>query len=96
MGTFYLRAHGELSTCRVNGFGLGAIPWTAIVQYGLRAGLNDAMVDTLVLIIRQMDEAYARWHEAEVKRHAKVQEGKASMRGSRETGPAKTPKIVGG
>ncbi len=69
---YWLRAFGELSTCRSSGFGIGAIPWTAIVEYGDRAGLSDNMIDVLVIVIRQMDEAFTTWHDAEQKRRAQA------------------------
>lgn len=69
---FWLKAFGELTTCRgATGFGLPEIPWTAIVQYGYHVGLDDDMIDTLVLVIRKMDEAYRGWSEAEAKKRAK-------------------------
>lgn len=80
MDAFYLRAFGELDTCRSEGAGLGKIPWTAIVQYGDRAGLSPDMVDNLVLIIRMMDGTYRKWQDAEAKRLEKIRRAQIGNR----------------
>ncbi len=46
---------------------LGPIPWTAIVAYGERAGLDGREVDALVAIITAMDNAYLEWQAAKAK-----------------------------
>ena len=68
---FYLRAWHDLSTCRSIGMDLGPIPWTAILAYSHHLGLCDSMVETLALIVRQMDEAYREWHREESERQRK-------------------------
>lgn len=71
---FYLKAFGELNTCRgPTGFGISEIPWTAIVQYGHHVGLEDDMIDALVVVIRKMDEKFRSWHEEQAKIQAKAQ-----------------------
>jgi len=63
--SFFLRAFGDLSTCRSSGMDLGPIPWTAIVNYGERAGLEPDTIEAFVIVIRTMDGAYRKWHDAE-------------------------------
>jgi hypothetical protein len=72
---FYLRAFGELNTCRgAAGFGLPDIPWSAIVQYGYHVGLEDDMIEPFTVVIRRMDEAYRRWYDAETERRSRRSE----------------------
>jgi len=66
--TFYLEAFWELSTCRSFGNGMGPIPWTAIIEYGLRFGLDDDMLAPFVTVIRAMDAEYVHWNSEEAKK----------------------------
>lgn len=66
--TFYLEAFWELSTCRSFSGGVGPIPWTAVVDYGLRFGLDDDMLAPFVTVIRAMDAEYVQWNSAESKK----------------------------
>lgn len=69
---FYLRAFWDLSTERDMGMGLGPIPWSSIVAYGERAGLDDVdLVDAFVRIIREMDVGWLKWQEAQAKKKGK-------------------------
>lgn len=73
---FFLRAFGDLNTCRAAGFGGGAIPWTAIVQYGDREGMDQALVDALVIIIRGMESAYNKFQDDERERLDRIKQGR--------------------
>lgn len=67
-----MRAFWDLSTCRNNGFGLGAIPWTAIRDYAGVYQLDEENTEAFCLIIREMDQVYLEWEaeEAEARRKA--------------------------
>lgn len=54
-----MEAFGELSTCRAVGMDLGAIPWTAIVQYADRQRVDRE--EDFLYIMRAMDCAYLKF-----------------------------------
>ncbi len=58
---FYLSAFWDLNTCRVNGFGLGPIPWDKVNTYALTARLDEDLIRPFIRIIRAMDTAYIDW-----------------------------------
>lgn len=55
-----MAAFWHLHTCRhVDGMGgIGPIPWTAIVAYADRAGLDREAGDVLVEVVRSLDRVY--------------------------------------
>jgi hypothetical protein len=63
---FYLHAFFDLTTCRAIGMDLGPIPWTAIVAYADRAGLDPAGCEAFVAVIRTLDGAYLADERARV------------------------------
>ena len=65
---FYLRAFWELSSERQFGHAIGPIPWSKIVEFGERAGLDYAMGQVFVRVIRELDEAYLEWQRTQQKR----------------------------
>lgn len=67
---FYMRAFSELATERQFGQVIGPIPWSKIVEYGSRKGLDDVMIDVLVVAVREMDEAWLA-HQREQQQKAK-------------------------
>lgn len=69
---FFLLSFGDLSTCRTFGFAMGPIPWVAIVEYADRAGLLGQIHTGFVRVIREMDQEFLDWHEAEAKRERKM------------------------
>lgn len=60
---FYLDAFHTLGTCRQIGYALGPIPWTAIRQYAVNAGLDAEMAQVFEAVIFEMDLAHAEWCE---------------------------------
>lgn len=82
---FYINAFRLLSTERQIGMELGEIPWSKIVEYGCRAGLDQDMVDALVFIIREMDGAYLDWMQKEA---SKARQGSTNNRGSADNSSA--------
>lgn len=46
----------------------GRIPWTACVEYGCRAGLDDDTMELFVTVIGSMDAEYVRWQNEEAER----------------------------
>ena len=60
------------------------------MQYGLHAGLDSDNIDAMVLIIRQMDEVFLKWHDAEAKRTRQMRDA------GPPTVPARKPKMLGG
>lgn len=60
----YYGAFFDLHTCR-GGWGDGYIPWTAIDEYCDRLGLSDDQREDMHYYIREMDEQYHQYREAE-------------------------------
>lgn len=54
----YYQAFLELHTCRAVGFGVGAIPWTAIDAYARRHGLEGEEYEDFEDTVRALDNAY--------------------------------------
>jgi len=54
----YLCAFWELSTERTYGQYLGPIPWSKIIFYGDRLGLDETMVVVFTRILRELDEVF--------------------------------------
>lgn len=85
---FYVQAFDDLKTERSSGMGMGNIPWSSIVRYADRAGLDESNTDMFVAVIKEMDSAYLRWYEQESergrrnsKRDGKRAERRVSRRG---------------
>lgn len=73
-----MKAFDDLKTERSIGMGLGAIPWSKIVQYGDRVGLDGPNTDNFVIIIKAMDTAYLTWHQKESDKKSNRNKGKAT------------------
>jgi hypothetical protein len=75
---FYLEAFRELSSCRPSGFGIGPIPFTAIVEYSKIYNVED--FDDFLYFIRLMDSKIL---ELEVNKQKKQdgQNGRKSNKG---------------
>ncbi len=67
---FWLDAFSELSTCRDFGQAIGPIPWTAMIDYGSRAGLGSGMMLVFTRVMRRLDGAYLEHHREESQRDA--------------------------
>lgn len=60
---FQWNAFSQLSPDRSAGFGLGAIPWTAIDRYAQRHGVDDPdEFERFVRLIRLLDRVFLDWH----------------------------------
>lgn len=56
---FAYTAFQELNTTRSIGFGIGAIPWTAINDYASRYGVTGIdLFDAFTLFVRALDDAW--------------------------------------
>lgn len=62
---FWLDAFRELSSCRVNGMGLGPIPFTSIIEYARIFKVDD--FEEFLYIIRRMDDAVLEIEAAKAK-----------------------------
>lgn len=56
--TWIYYAFCELSTCRQSALTCGPIPWTAVMQFADREGMDESDRRDLLYLIRKMDEAY--------------------------------------
>ena len=65
---FYMRAFWELSSERQFGQAIGPIPWSKIVSYGERQGLDNTMLKVFEHVIRELDEQYLRWQRDQQQR----------------------------
>lgn len=63
----YYEAFTELSTCRLQGFGVGPIPWTAIDRYGERHGFLGEGFEYLVRMVRALDDAFLAYSQKKAK-----------------------------
>jgi hypothetical protein len=57
----YLLAFDALSSERYFGTAIGPIPWSKIVLYGEKKGLDYTMCSVFEHVLREMDEAYLKW-----------------------------------
>ena len=55
---FYFEAFMHLTSCRESGWGVGPIPWTAIIRYCDEIGLQGDQREDMVHHIEVMDKAY--------------------------------------
>jgi len=53
-----MQAFWELCSCRTFGMSIGPIPWTAIIEYGERKGLDSTMILVFEVVMRELDEVY--------------------------------------
>lgn len=57
---FYFNAFLSLTTCRINGFGVGQIPWTAIKDYCDVYGIDGDDREDMFYVIQKMDKEYIK------------------------------------
>lgn len=60
--TYYLSAYWNLSSERN---GSNSIPWSKIVEYGERSGLDSTMISVLVTLIRKLEFDHNKWVNGE-------------------------------
>ena len=65
---FYIKAFGDLSTCRDIGNAIGPIPWNVIYQYAIAFDLDVDLIDPFIQIIREMDSGYLKWQSEKQKK----------------------------
>lgn len=58
----YYDAFWDLTTCRPAGFSLGAIPWSAVHEYGQAFDFSYEQRDWMHYLIRVLDQAYMKHH----------------------------------
>ena len=73
----YYLAFRELSTCRAFGFGVGPIPWTAIVAWADDAGYDPEQREALQYVVREMDSVYLEHLEKKREQERKSQDAKS-------------------
>lgn len=56
----YIDAFWELSTERDFGYAMGPIPWSKIMEYADRAGLDAVMNRVFLKVVRELDEEYQK------------------------------------
>ncbi len=64
--------------------GVGPIPWSKIVMYGERKGLDRGMIAVLEVVIRELDEVYLK----DLQEHQRKRESESARVSRRK--PAKT------
>lgn len=55
---FYYDAFLKLCSCRVNGMGMGRIPYGAVADYAVRRRMSRDETDVLWIIVSEMDSPY--------------------------------------
>lgn len=66
-----MKAFWELSTERPIGWTTGPIPHSAVLRYGERCELDEAMIDVFLQVIRAMDSGYLKFLSDERERLSK-------------------------
>jgi len=81
---WFFEAFFELNTTRSLGFGIGPIPWTALLAYSQEMGLCDDEFDEFRYLITALDTEYREIIEQdESKKQAKGHGGQKNQRGHR-------------
>lgn len=75
---FFLDAFRELSTSRQSGFSIGAIPFTAIVEYFSIYEI-DGDFDEFIYVIRRMDSVFLELNAEDMKKKPQGDKGKKSV-----------------
>lgn len=69
---FYLEAFRSLGTERQIGVAQGPIPDSKVIEYGRRAGLDQDVIDGLLVpVVREMDTEYLKWSTEQSERESK-------------------------
>lgn len=72
----YYNAYWELTSCRASGWGIGPIPWSAILEYARFFEFSEEQEEDLLYYVRMMDNAYLDYKRS--KEEGKCQQAKAS------------------
>jgi len=75
-----MKSFHDLGTERSIGMSLGPIPWSKIVQYADRSGLEPDVAEAFVDIMRTMDVEFMKYNTAEQKRAAELNKPKKAKR----------------
>lgn len=59
----YFTAFAELSSCRPVGMGMGAIPWTSMIDYAKAYEFDDEQREDLFFFVRALDKAFLDYHK---------------------------------
>ena len=76
---WYWEAFHELSTCRVNGFSVGRIPWTAVNDWAQTYGLNPVERYIFHQVIAAMDTIFQDHCNRESEKRMKQNQTKGNM-----------------
>ena len=60
-----------------------AIPYSEILNYAERSGLDSSMIDVLVTVTRHLEETFYRWQKGERDRRALADKPSPAQRGKR-------------
>lgn len=69
---FYYDAFLKLSSCRIDGMGMGRIPWTALNEFCKSFRMSAESRDSLWSIIQEMDAVYRDYAERKNKANSKL------------------------
>lgn len=75
---FYVDAFHELSSCRINGMGVGQIPFTAIAEYSNIFNVEE--FDDFLYFIRVMDNEYLNLVSKDQKAKSQASEKKSKSK----------------
>lgn len=64
---FYFTAFLELTSCRTIGFGVGPIPWLAIIKYCEIHEVEGDQRDDLIYHVQVLDGVYLDWENKKAK-----------------------------
>lgn len=67
--SFFIDAFREISSCRQFGFGVGPLPFTAIVEYSRLYDVGD--LDEFLYFMRRLDDSYLGLVKQDQERKAK-------------------------
>lgn len=78
--SLYYGAFIDLQSCRPQGFGAAAIPYTAIVMWMDEADVQGSQRKRGIYLLKTMDTVYLDWAEAKRKRDELARERKSKKR----------------
>lgn len=72
-----MRAYWDLATEKIQG---SSIPWSKIIEYGERSGLDSIMIEVLLVVTRTLEARYIRWAKGERERRELVEKPSPAQR----------------